>query len=138
MCLVALRGAVEWGITFFDTASSYGAGQANAVVARALGELLRTRRAEVQLCAKVGLRRDDQVAAGKVRDASPQFLAAEVDQTLAALGTDYIDVIMLHFPDPDTPPAETAAALAEIVKSGKARAVGLSPMSSASPGRARA
>jgi aryl-alcohol dehydrogenase-like predicted oxidoreductase len=122
----ALRVAIGRGVTFFDTASSYGAGRANAAVARALGGMLRTQRSEVQLCAKIGLRPDPGRAAGKVRDASPAFLTAELDTTLRAFGTDYVDVVILHFPDPDTPAAETADALAGFVKSGKARAVGLS------------
>jgi aryl-alcohol dehydrogenase-like predicted oxidoreductase len=122
----ALRVAVERGITFFDTATSYGGGRANAAAARALGEVLRTRRAEVQLCAKIGLRQDPERAAGKVRDASPAFLAAELEATLRTCSTDYVDIVVLHFPDPDTPVAETAGALADFVQSGKARAVGLS------------
>jgi aryl-alcohol dehydrogenase-like predicted oxidoreductase len=122
----ALRMAVERGITFFDTATSYGAGRANSAAARALGEVLRTRRAQVQLCAKIGLRQDPQRAAGKVRDGSPAFLSAELEATLRTFGTDYVDIVILHFPDPDTPAADTAGALAGFVRSGKARAVGLS------------
>ncbi|MDQ7910828.1 aldo/keto reductase [Phytohabitans sp. ZYX-F-186] len=122
----AVRAAFDRGITFFDGAASYGNGRADAAFAEAMRDILRGRRDEIVLCAKVGLRHDDSAASRRVRDASAGFLRESLDGTLRTLGTDHVDVVMLHFPDPSTGLDETAAALTGLVDSGRARAIGVS------------
>ena len=116
------------GINFFDTAQAYGFGASERLLAEALGEELRDRREDVVIATKGGLR---AVEGGVVRDSSPAFLRGGVEQSLKALGVDYIDLYQVHWPDPDTPFAETGAALAELRDEGKIRHVGVSNFSAA-------
>jgi aryl-alcohol dehydrogenase-like predicted oxidoreductase len=116
-----IRRAVELGVTFFDTAQAYGFG----VSERLLGDTLWTvaRRDEVMVATKGGLRMDGDRL---VRDASPEWLRSGVDSSLRNLGTDYIDLYQVHWPDLRTPPEETAQALERLVAEGKVRHVGVS------------
>jgi aryl-alcohol dehydrogenase-like predicted oxidoreductase len=83
-----------------------------------------SRREEVFIATKGGLR---DVGGGKiVRDSSAAFIRQGVDASLESLGTDYIDIYQLHWPDPNTPIQETADALAKAVADGKIRHVGVS------------
>ncbi|MFF1822356.1 aldo/keto reductase [Kribbella sp. NPDC058245] len=117
----AIHRAVELGINFFDTAQGYGFGVSERLLAEALRE--RTRRDEVVIATKGGLRPDgDRV----VRDNSRRWLREGVESSLRSLGTDYIDLYQVHWPDLHTPPQETAAALEELVAEGKIRHVGVS------------
>jgi aryl-alcohol dehydrogenase-like predicted oxidoreductase len=119
----AIRHARELGINFFDTAQGYGFGASERLLGRALRDELDHRRDEVVIATKGGLRPTDD---GLVRDSSPAWLRAGVDASLRALGTDHIDVYQVHWPDPETPFAETAGALGDLVASGKIRHVGVS------------
>ena len=76
------------------------------------------------IATKGGLR--PTAAGGVGRDASPGWIRQGVDQSLEALGTDYIDLFQVHWPDPATPLEETASALSELVTQGKIRHVGVS------------
>jgi aryl-alcohol dehydrogenase-like predicted oxidoreductase len=117
----AIHRAVELGITFFDTAQGYGFGASERLLAEALRA--RIRRDEVVIATKGGLRPDgDRV----VRDDSRRWLRAGVESSLRSLGTDYIDLYQVHWPDLETAPQETAAALAEFVAEGKIRHIGVS------------
>nr|MBA3417038.1 aldo/keto reductase [Chloroflexia bacterium] len=116
------------GVTCFDTAPAYGFGRAEEVLGRALGP----RRPDAALVSKCGLawrERGATTAADWWRDGSRSRVAAEIDDSLRRLGTDRLDLYLLHWPDPATPIAETAAALAEVLQTGKARAVGVSNLS---------
>ena len=119
----AIRYARELGINFFDTAQAYGFGASERLLGRALREDLDGRREQVVIATKGGLR---MTSRGVVRDSSPKWLRAGVEASLKALGVDYIDLYQVHWPDPDTPFAETAAALQELVDEGKIRHVGVS------------
>jgi aryl-alcohol dehydrogenase-like predicted oxidoreductase len=119
----AIRQARELGVNFFDTAQAYGFGASERLLGKALRDELRNRREEVAIATKGGLRQSDD---GLVRDSSPAWLRSGVDASLQALGTDYIDVHQVHWPDPDTPFAETAGALGELIAEGKIRHVGVS------------
>ncbi|HEY8755506.1 MAG TPA: aldo/keto reductase [Candidatus Dormibacteraeota bacterium] len=120
----AIRHAREQGINFFDTAQGYGFGASERLLARALEGY---RRDDVVIATKGGLR---PLGGSQVeRDASPEWMRAGVDDSLRALGTDYIDLLQVHWPDPKTPLAETAGALAELVEAGKIRHVGVSNFS---------
>jgi hypothetical protein len=119
----AIRHALELGVDIFDTAQGYGWGASERLLGRALADELRTRREDVFLATKGGLRMDgDRLR----RDSSPGWLRQGVEQSLEALGVDYIDIYQVHWPDPDTPLAETAGALQEMVDEGKIRHVGVS------------
>jgi aryl-alcohol dehydrogenase-like predicted oxidoreductase len=117
----AIGRALELGINLFDTAQGYGFGAAEQLLAQALQG--RVRREEVVIATKGGLRLQD---GSLLRDASAGWLRQGVEASLRNLGTDYLDLYQLHWPDPHTPAAETAAALAELVAEGKIRHVGVS------------
>jgi aryl-alcohol dehydrogenase-like predicted oxidoreductase len=122
--IAAIRHARELGINFFDTAQAYGFGASERLLGRALSDELRTRREEVVIATKGGLRIDEH--RGLVRDSSPAWLRRGVEESLAALGVEHIDLYQVHWPDPATPLAETAEALDELVWEGKIRHVGVS------------
>ena len=119
--LETIRHAADAGINFFDTAQGYGFGASEALIAKALAG---RPRGEVVIATKGGLR--PAPGGGVERDASPDWVRRGVDESLKALNTDYIDLYQIHWPDPNVPFERTAAALAELVKAGKIRHVGVS------------
>jgi aryl-alcohol dehydrogenase-like predicted oxidoreductase len=116
----AIRRAVDEGVTFFDTAQAYGFGQSEQLLSAALRGVPRE---QVVIATKGGLRPTD---GGLVSDASARWIREGVDASLRALGTDYIDLYQVHWPDPGTPLEETAAALARLIAEGKIRHAGVS------------
>jgi aryl-alcohol dehydrogenase-like predicted oxidoreductase len=122
----AIRHARELGIDFFDTAQAYGFGASERLLAKALADELRDAREDVVIATKGGLRPD---GGGVERDSSPEWLRDGVEQSLAALGTDHIDLYQVHWPDPGTPLEETGRVLAELRDEGKIRHVGVSNFS---------
>ncbi len=121
--IAAIRQARELGVNLFDTAQGYGFGASEQLLGRALRDDLDKRRNEVVIATKGGLRVTDQ---GLVRDASRDFLRGGLEASLRSLGTDYVDIYQVHWPDPNVAFAETAAALEELVQEGKIRHVGVS------------
>ena len=121
--IAAIRQARELGVNFFDTAQGYGFGASERVLGKALHDDLDSRRDEVVIATKGGLRMTDD---GLVRDSSPAWLRRGVNSSLQALGVDHIDVYQVHWPDSQVPFAETAGALQELVDEGKIRHVGVS------------
>jgi len=121
--VAAIRHARGLGVNLFDTAQGYGFGASEQVLGQALRDDLDNRRDEVVLATKGGLRMTDD---GLVRDSSPEWLRAGVDDSLRALGVDQIDLYQVHWPDPAVPFAETAGALEELVQEGKISHVGVS------------
>jgi aryl-alcohol dehydrogenase-like predicted oxidoreductase len=117
----AIRHAADQGINFFDTAQGYGFGASEQLLARALKDRPRT---ELVIATKGGLR--PSPTGGVERDASSEWIRRGVEESLEALGTDYIDLYQVHWPDPKTPFEETAGALAELVAAGKIRHAGVS------------
>ena len=122
--VAAIRHAADQGINFFDTAQGYGFGASEALLAKALSG---GRRQDVIIATKGGLR--PLRGGGVERDSSPDWIRAGVESSLKALGTDYIDLYQVHWPDPKVPFAETAGALARLVEAGKVRHVGVSNFS---------
>ena len=118
-----IRSARERGITLFDTAQAYGFGASELILGHALRDDLDHRRDEVVLATKGGLR---MTGSGLVRDSSRTWLRQGVEDSLRALGVDYIDLYQVHWPDPNVARAETASALDELVREGKIRHVGVS------------
>jgi hypothetical protein len=123
----AVQFARERGINFFDTAQAYGWGESERALGRALRADLDERREELVIATKGGLRID--VDRGLVRDSSPESLREGVKRSLEALEVDYIDLYQLHWPDSETPLADTGRALQELVHEGKIRHVGVSNFS---------
>jgi aryl-alcohol dehydrogenase-like predicted oxidoreductase len=116
-----VEAALEAGVTFFDTAASYGNGGESE---RLLGEILETRREDVVIATKFGWGTEPG------RGARESVLRA-IEGSLERLRTGYVDLYYLHRPDPATPIAETLGALDDLVRAGKARAVGCSAFEAA-------
>jgi aryl-alcohol dehydrogenase-like predicted oxidoreductase len=119
--IATIRHAADSGINFFDTAQGYGFGASERLIAKALAGRPRD---QLVIATKGGLRPTAQ--GGVERDASAGWVRRGVDESLKALGTDYIDLYQIHWPDPKVPFAETAGALADMVAGGKIRHVGVS------------
>jgi len=119
--IATIRQAADRGINFFDTAQGYGFGASEGLIARALAGRPRD---QLVIATKGGLR--PTPGGGVERDASADWVRRGVDESLKALHTDYIDLYQIHWPDPKTPFAATAGALADLVAAGKIRHVGVS------------
>jgi len=119
-----VRGAVEGGITFFDTADAYNGGESEVVTGRLLRSLFGTRE-EYVVATKVYF----QTMPGENgRGLSRKHVLASIDASLERLGLDYVDLYQIHRWDPNTPIEETMDALHDVVTAGKARYVGASSM----------
>lgn len=112
-----VNAAIDAGITLFDTARMYGGGQSEEF----LGAAVKSRRSEVVIATKFGGRMGPEGGNG-----SRDTMMTQLEESLTALGTDYIDLYQLHYPDPDTPIQETLEALDELVTQGKVRYIGCS------------
>jgi aryl-alcohol dehydrogenase-like predicted oxidoreductase len=115
----AIGRSLDLGINCFDTAEGYGMGASE----RALGEALGNRRDEAIIVSKFGMAYKDMP---NMRDSSRDRVVTTIDKCLKNLGTDYLDVFLVHWPDRNTPFEETMGALDDIVRDGKVRFVGLS------------
>lgn len=115
----ALRAAVDSGINLIDTAPAYGDGHAEKVV----GEAIKGIRDKVLIATKCGTHRDGPKY---VRDLSPKQIRKEVENSLRRLNVDVIDLYQIHWPDPDTPLAESVEELKKLKKEGKVRYLGVS------------
>ncbi|TPV58547.1 aldo/keto reductase [Aestuariibacter sp. GS-14] len=118
-----IRGAVERGVTFFDTAEVYGPFTNEEIV----GEALQPVRNDVVLASKFGFKFENGQRAG--RDSRPDAIRTAVEGMLKRLRTDRIDLLYLHRVDPNVPVEEVAGAVGELIKEGKARYFGLSEVS---------
>jgi aryl-alcohol dehydrogenase-like predicted oxidoreductase len=118
-CVRIIHRALEGGINFIDTADVYSRGRSEEIVGRAL----QGRRDDVVLATKVHGRMGDDP---NMRGNSRRWIVRELEASLRRLGTDHVDLYQLHRPDPDTDLEETLEALSDLVRQGKARAVGTS------------
>lgn len=117
--VAALRRALELGVIFWDSADIYGNGANETLLSNVLVE----NREKVFLATKFGFR----VKNGELRiDASPGWMREAVEGSLRRLKTDVIDLYYAHRIDPNVPVEETVGAMAELVKEGKVRHIGLS------------
>lgn len=120
-----LRAAFDNGITHFDLANNYGPpyGEAERNFGRHMENDWRPHRDELILSTKAGY----DMWSGPYGDGgSRKYLISSLDQSLKRMKVDYVDIFYHHRPDPDTPMEETAIALDQIVRSGKALYVGIS------------
>jgi aryl-alcohol dehydrogenase-like predicted oxidoreductase len=115
----AVRRALDLGVTFFDTADTYGAGHSERVLGRALGK----RRADVAVATKWGNVFDEDTRTRTGSDASPAYLRRALTASLDRLGTDYVDLYQFHLSDADTEQAALLRdACEELVREGLIRA----------------
>jgi L-glyceraldehyde 3-phosphate reductase len=123
-----LRRAFDLGVTHFDLANNYGPpyGSAEANFGRILAEDFRPYRDEMLISSKAGW---DMWPGPYGFGGSRKYLLASLDQSLARMGLDYVDIFYSHRPDPDTPLEETMGALDQAVRSGKALYAGISSYS---------
>ena len=119
--LAALDRALELGCNFWDTADMYGPHTNERLVGRAL----KGRRSPVFLATKFGIVRGDDPAV-RGFNGRPEYVRAACDGSLTRLGVDVIDLYYLHRIDPQTPIEDTVGAMAELVRAGKVRFLGLS------------
>ena len=111
-----IKKALELGINFFDTANVYSIGKSEEILGRALKDF--ANRDEVVIATKVhGKMHDGPNGAGLSRKA----ILSEIDKSLKRLGTDYVDLYLIHRWDYQTPIEETMEALHDVVRAGKAR-----------------
>jgi aryl-alcohol dehydrogenase-like predicted oxidoreductase len=122
--LRVLNAALDIGINFLDTADMYGVG-ANE---RLLAKVLKTRRQEVVLATKFGSVRSPEGAFLGI-NGTPEYVHAACDASLTRLGVDHIDLYYQHRVDPRVAIEETVGAMADLVKAGKVRHLGLSEAS---------
>jgi aryl-alcohol dehydrogenase-like predicted oxidoreductase len=130
--ITLLRDAAEEGITFFDTAESYGP----YVNEELVGEALQPVRAQVVIATKFGWRIEDGKSIGL--DSRPEQVRRVADASLRRLRTDVIDLFYQHRVDPAVPAEEVAGTVGELIAAGKVRHFGLSEASAATIRRAHA
>lgn len=119
--IATMHYALELGINFFDTADMYGVGENEKLV----GKAIQDRRDKVFLASKFGNVRGKD-GSFKGIEGRPEYVKKACDENLRRLGVDHIDLYYQHRVDPDTPIEETVGAMAELVKEGKVRYLGLS------------
>lgn len=120
----AIETSIGEGVNFFDVAPVYGYGDSE----RLLGKALKGCRSQVLVATKCGLLWDEKD--GPTRNCLKRdSIIREVDASLKRLGMDYVDLLQMHWPDPDTPLEESLDAMAYLIRQGKIRYVGLSNFS---------
>lgn len=114
--------ALESGITLFDTADMYGLGENE----RLLGRLLRKAAGKVQIATKFGYTRTENNPNDWSISNRPEYIRKAAENSLKRLGTEAIDLYYMHRRDPTVPLAESVGTMANLVKEGKVKAIGLS------------
>jgi aryl-alcohol dehydrogenase-like predicted oxidoreductase len=120
--IATIHRALELGITLLDTADMYGPFTNEELVGRAV----KGRRDRVVLATKCGIVRDAENKMLRGIDGSPAYIRRACDASLRRLGVDHVDLYQLHRMDPRTPIEDSVGAMADLVKAGKTRAIGLS------------
>src|SRR5436190_4975757 len=117
----AVHRAIDLGVTLYDTAPNYGFGGSEIVLGRALG----AKRNDIVLVSKTCIDWDPVTKTSKF-DGRYSTVKRLNEESLKRLGTDHLDLLLIHWPDADTPIAETMRALEELRQEGKTRYVGVS------------
>lgn len=123
--LATLHRAIELGVDFFDTADMYGMGANEELLAKGL----KSYRDKIIIATKFGIARDPNNPKARNINGKPEYVKAACDASLKRLNIDVIDLYYLHRLDKSTPIEETVGAMAELVKAGKVRYLGLSEVS---------
>ena len=121
-----IQKAFELGITFFDTADIYGPFTNEKLVGKAIAPF----RKEITLATKFGILRDPDDPKKRGVSGKPDYVKSACEASLKRLNVDVIDLYYLHRKDPETPIEETVGAMADLIKEGKVRAIGLSEVNS--------
>lgn len=121
----AIHRALDFGITFFDTAPIYGNGHAEEVLGRALGP----ERKGVVIATKCGP--IEVPGRGLIMDLSPSGIRKQCEESLRRLRTDWVDVLYIHWSDPAWPVEDAVLAIEGLVTSGMVRAIGVSNFTAA-------
>jgi aryl-alcohol dehydrogenase-like predicted oxidoreductase len=124
MAVATCLSAIERGINLIDTAPIYGHGRSEEMVGKAIHA--HGRREDFFIATKAGLEWGQR---GVFANSTAVRLREEIEGSLRRLGTDYVDLYQVHWPDPLVPVAEVAALLGEFQREGKARALGVSNFS---------
>jgi len=124
--LATIQRALELGITLLDTADAYGPFKNEELV----GKAIRGRRDQVVIATKFGIVRDPKDVMVRGVNGKPDHVRQSCEGSLRRLGVDTIDLYYQHRVDPNTPIEETVGAMAQLVKEGKVRYLGLSEASS--------
>ncbi|ODS32717.1 MAG: oxidoreductase [Candidatus Scalindua rubra] len=118
----SIEKAFDLGINFYDTAPVYGFGYSEEL----LGKVLHSKRKEVIIATKCGLRWENEEIKAIEKKATKESISEEIDLSLQRLRTEYIDLYQVHWPDENTPIEETMDTLLRIQKAGKVRYIGIS------------
>lgn len=120
--IATIHRAIDLGVTLLDTADMYGPFTNEELVGKALKGGLRQ---HVVLATKCGIVRDGKSSSRRL-NGSPEYIRQACDASLRRLGVDHVDLYQLHRRDPKVPIEDSVGALAELVKAGKTKAIGLS------------
>jgi len=115
--ILAIETAIDNGINCIDTAPAYGAGHADELI----GSIISGRRDKVLIASKCGL----DIENGYRHNLKPEFVMYDLEQSLKRLGTDYLDLYQIHWPDPAVQIEDTMKALVNAKESGKIRYIGI-------------
>ncbi len=132
--IATIHHALDLGIRFLDTADVYGPFTNEEIVGRAIHD----RRQDAVLATKFGLERDPQDSRKEPPNGKPSYVRRACEASLKRLGVETIDLYYLHRVDPETPIEDTVGAMAELVREGKVRFLGLSEASAQTLRRAHA
>jgi len=131
--IATIHRALELGVTLLDTADMYGPFTNEELVGRAI----RGRRERVVLATKCGIVRDEKSKMLRGLNGTPAYIKQACDASLRRLGVDHVDLYQLHRVDPATPIEDSVGAMADLVRAGKTRFIGLSEASAATLRRAQ-
>ena len=129
-----LHRAMDLGITFLDTSDAYGPHHNEELIGRAI----KGRREKLTIATKFGIVRDPNNPGARGFNGKREYVRSSSEKSLRRLDIDVIDLYYLHRVDPETPVEETIGAMAELIKEGKIRAIGLSEVSPGTLRRAHA
>lgn len=123
--LATLHRALELGVNFYDTADMYGSGDNEKLLSKAFKQHWN----KIIIATKFGIVRDSNNPQSRTINGRPEYVKKACDASLKRLGIDVIDLYYMHRLDKDTPIEETVGAMADLVKAGKVRYIGLSEVS---------
>jgi aryl-alcohol dehydrogenase-like predicted oxidoreductase len=130
--IATIHRALDLGITMFDTSDIYGPHTNEELIGRAIGD----RHSEAFVATKFGILRDPKAPSGRGWDSRPAYVPSACEASLRRLGVATIDLYYQHRVDPNVPIEDTVGALADLVRAGKVRYIGLSEASAATLERA--